>query len=246
MSKEAEEARIAAAVQQQVEAILASQQAHFSNMMEKTMQDSLKGLDQANAALQKEHKATLKERDALLEERAKAEREADKMAQAYFEDRQRQFVEAAKTELLRDLTRKHLLNGKKVEEIAAWLELPIEFVQNIQDLLERLKPYGGGRPLRPNFGWPQKLRYSDYGRGGTIHYESPEGRFDMWWEFGGGIAVVIVDIPSAEHWEANTKLPLSNRKEVLQFIGEQVIADKMSSSNASFVIGDNVITFYAD
>jgi len=246
MSKEEEEALIAAEVKQQLEIIMANQQVHFANRLEKVMQDATDSLDQANAALQQERNAVQKTMDELRDELAKVEREGDKMAQAYFEGRQQQFVEAAKTELLRDLTRKHLLDAQKPSEIAKWLDVTMDFVQKIQQLLERLQPYSGGKPLRNTSGWPQKLRYSDYGRGGTIFYESPEGQFDMWWEFGGGKAVVIVDIPGAEHWEARTKLPLSKRSEVLQFIGEQVIADKMSSSTASFVIGDNVITFYAD
>lgn len=246
MSNHEEEARIAAAVQQQVKAIMATQQAQFSTMMEKAMKDALKGLEQTNALLLQQREAALKELDALREERAKAEREGDKMAQEYFEGRQRQFVEAAKTELLRDLTREHLLAGKTPHEIAQWLNVPLSFSQNIQKLLLNIQKFKGQKPVRSAHAWGQRLRYADYGRGGTIYYESTEGDFDMWWEFGGGNAVVIVDIPSLEQWEARTKLPLSKRAEVLQFIGEQIIADKMSSSNASFVIGDNVITFYAD
>jgi hypothetical protein len=246
MQEKDEKARIEAAVQERLAEIMAVQQAQFSKMMEKAMKDALKGIDKTNATLQKEQKAVIKELDAIKKARAKAEKEGDKMAQEYFEGRQNQFVEAAKTELLRDLTRMHLLDGKTPQTIATWLNVPISFVTHIQQLLQRLTKYEGRTPKRSEYSWSQNLRYSDYGRGGTVYYESPEGKFDMWWEFGGGKAVVILDIPKEENWEAVTKIPLSKRVEVLTCIAEQIMEDKMSSSNASFVIGENVITFYAD
>ncbi|MEZ4892650.1 MAG: hypothetical protein R2778_06495 [Saprospiraceae bacterium] len=63
------------------------------------------------------------------------------MAQQYFEGRQKQFREAAQTELLRDLTRKHLEAGKSVMEIADWLALPLDFVEKIALLLDRVSAH---------------------------------------------------------------------------------------------------------
>jgi len=244
MSKQDEDARIAAAVQKQVTEIVAEQQKQFSKMMEKAMKDSLQGVDKANAALMKERKAVMKELDAAQKERAKAEREGEKMAQEYFEGRQKQFAEAAKTELLRNLVRMHLEVGKSTRDIAVWLDVPMKFVENIRQLLERIAQYAGDKPQRLRLEGNPKLRYADYGRGGTIYYESPDAHFDMWWEFAGGDALVIVDIPTPEHWEKRTKLPLDQREKVLTFIGEQVMEDK-NMGIGSFIIGDNVLTFYA-
>ncbi len=246
MQEKDEKSRMEAAVQERLAEIMAAQQAQFSKMMEKSMKDALKGIEKANAALQKEQKAVIKELDAAKKARAKAEKEGAKMAQIYFEGRQNQFKEAAQTELLRDLTRMHLLDGKTPQTIATWLNVPISFITHLQQMLERLTEHGGSTSKRSEYSSSQHLRYSDYGRGGTVYYESPEGKFDMWWEFGGGKAVVILDIPSEEHWEARTQIPLSKRMDVLRFLGEQIMKDKMSSSNASFVVGDNVMTFYAD
>ena len=243
MTKQEEEARIAAAVQKQLEKIVMEQQKQFSKMMEKTMKDSLKGVDKANATLRKERDAVMKELDAAQKLRAKAEREGEKMAEEYFEGRQKQFTEAAKTELLRDLVRMHLEVGKSTRDIAVWLDVPMKFVDDIRELLKRVAQYAGDRPKRIRLEGNPKLRYVDMGRGGTIYYESPDARFDMWWEFAGGSALVIVDIPTEEQWVARTKLPLDQREKVLTFIGEQIVEDKIAGG--SFIIGDNVLTFYA-
>ncbi len=245
MTKQEEEARIAAAVQKQVAEIVAAQQKQFSKMMEKTMKDSLKGVDKANAALRKEREVVIKELDAAQKLRAKAEREGDKMAQEFFEGKQKQFTEAAKTELLRDLVCMHIEVGKSTRDIAVWLDVPMKFVENIRQLLKRVAEYTGDKPKRVRLEGNPKLRYVDMGRGGTIYYESPDAQFDMWWEFAGGTALVILDIPTEEQWEARTKLPLDQRQKVLNFIGEQIVQDKISYTG-SFIIGDNVITFYSD
>ncbi len=244
MANQDEEARIAAAVQKQVAEIVSAQQKQFSKMMEKVMKDSLKGVDKANAALMKEREAVIKELYAAKEERAKAEREGDKMAQEYFEGRQKQFAEAARTELLRNLTRMHLEAGKSTRNIAVWLDVPMKFVEEIRQLLERVTKYATVKPQRLRLEGNPKLRYSDSGRGGTIYYESPDAHFDMWWEFAGGDALVIVDIPTSEQWEARTKLPLERREQVLRFIGEQILDDK-NGGTGSFIIGENVLTFYS-
>ncbi len=244
MSKQDEDARIAAEVQKQVATIVAEQQKQFAKMMEATMKSSVKGIDKANSSLEKERKAVQKELDAVQELRKKAEKEGDQMAQAYFENRQKQFREAAQTELLHNLVRMHLEAGKSAREIEQWLEVPKKLVKDIQDLLDRLAKYASEQPKRTQIEGNPKLRYADYGRGGTIYYESPDANFDMWWEFAGGDALVIVDIPTPENWEIRTKLPLEQREKVLRFVGEQILQDK-NLGNGSFIIGENVLTFYS-
>lgn len=244
MSQQEEEARIAAAVQQQLEKIVTEQQKQFSQMMEMAMKNALQGIEQTNAALIQEREAVAKELDAAKEERAKAEREGEKMAQDFFEGRQKQFTEAAKTAVLRDLVRMHLETGKTTRDIAVWLDLPESFVENIREIMTRNVQYAGDKAKRLRIKGNPTLRYADSGRGGTIWYESPDATFDMWWEFAGGDALVIVDIPTEEFWEKRTKLPLEQRENILTFIGEQIVEDKISG-NGSFIIGDNMLTFYA-
>lgn len=243
MSQKDEQARFDAAVQTEVGKIIAAQQMQFAQMMEQAMKASLKSMDTANASLEKERVSVKKELDAAKVERLKAEKEGDKMAQAYFEGRQKQFTEAAHTELLRNLTRRHLEMGKTPRDIAAWLFVTKDFVEKIQQVVEK-DAQRNPKPKRHFIEGNPTLRYDSKGRGGTIWFENIDTTFNMWWEFAGGTALVIIDIPTLGTWESRTKIPLDKRDEVLQFIGEQVVEDQ-TSSEGSFLIGENVLTIYA-
>jgi len=247
MTKE-EKARFDAAVLEEVTKIMTTvateQQRQSAKAMELAIKTALKGVDKANVALQKAQKAVIKELDAVQKARAKAEKEGEKMANEYFAGKQIEFKEAVRTELLRQLTRQHLEAGKKPRDIAQWLDIPKDFVDNINELLGRVAKYYPPKPERLQLEGNPTLRYEGEGRGGTIWFESLDTKFSMWWEFAGGDALVIVAIPTAAQWEAETKLPLAKRMDTLTFMGEQILADKVSSGG-SFIIGENVMTFYA-
>ena len=241
MSQKDEKARFDAAVQAEVGKIVAAQQAQFAQMMEQAMKASLGSMEEANAALSKEREVVMAELDAAREERAKAEREGDKMAQAYFEGRQKQFMEAAKTELLRDLARMHLEVGKPARDIALWLRVKLDFVERIREVMGRAAQYAPPKPKRLSLEGTPCLRFDDKGRGGTVSFDSVATTFDMWWEFAGGDALVIVGIPTVEAWERDTRLPLDKRDEVLQFIGEEMAR---KTYGGTFHIGESTLTIY--
>ncbi|UFH57015.1 hypothetical protein [Spirosoma sp. KNUC1025] len=92
-------------------------------------------------------------------------------------------------------------------------------------------------------GLQAQVRYTSEGRGGTVHYVSSEASFDMWYEFAGGNALAIIDIPPPEYWTARTQLPLSQREEILIFIGNQVVKDH--APGGSFTLSRNTLTIYS-
>lgn len=217
-------------------------QDQFSDAIQKAYKDALAGADAitANAALIRSEAE--KELDAAREARLVAEAEGDRIAEEYFEKRRVQLMEAAVTERLRNLTRSHLEAGKSPAEICAWLGVDAGFVDSIAQVLDRVAVNRAADPASRRPEGRPVLRYQNYGRGGTIWYENGRTMFDMWWEFAGGDALAIVDIPSPDQWEARTKLPLDARSEVLTFIAETVVADH--ASGGSYLIGESVITIY--
>lgn len=100
----------------------------------------------------------------------------------------------------------------------------------------------GLQQLAENLG-NARLLYSTGGRGGTVFFESDEAKFDLWWEFGGGDALALIDIPSEQQWVARTKLPLEKRAAVLDFIAQQVIHDQ-ASGRGTYETSDNYLTIY--
>jgi hypothetical protein len=226
-----EKSRFEAAVQKEVAKLLATQQKQMQVAYAKMMRDGLKGVDKANAELRKERAKLLKEMDAVRKEFVKAEKEGDKMAEAYYEGRQKQFRNAAQVDLLRELTWQHLKNGQAISDIAIWLGVKESFVKEIKAVMKRNKntvitlPILEGNPI---------LRYKNQGRGGTVYFEAGEAKFDMWWEMAGGDALVILEIPTLEDWEERTNIPAERRDFTLEFIAKQVLRDQVSS-NGSYI-----------
>lgn len=88
------------------------------------------------------------------------------------------------------------------------------------------------------------LLYEENGRAGRIWYQHGGKSFDMYWEFGGGHTLVIIDVPDSAEWEAQTKLPLAERHQVLDFVARRVIRDKTSTGRNRYEIGPDSITIF--
>lgn len=218
------------------------QQDEFASAIQQVFRQAVEQADKIRDQANQLKAEALLELDKAKAIHLEAEKAADGLMASYFEERQAQFREAAQTELLRQLTRKHLESGKLPEEISAWLGVTPQFTQQVAKILNRLK----NRPMdQYRMHDAIQISYSGSGRGGTIVVQNPATRFELWWEFAGGDALVILDIPSENDWTKRTGLPLAERPGLLAFIGEKVLADKVSG-DGSYVIGENVITFYAN
>ena len=240
---EDESSRIEAEVQKRLSAALAQQQESFAAMMEQAMKDALGGVDQGTAALEEERKRLEVELDAAQALRAKAEREGEKMATESFEKHRRQYEEAIRTALLRDLTRLHIEGGKTTPDIMKWLEVDRSFVEQIREVVNRVDEFHSKDSPAPKLEGNPRLRFVDEGRSGIIYFESSVGSFDMWWEMGYG-ALAIVAVPSSNEWELKTGMPREKRLDVLNFIGAEIVRRK--TYQGSFIIGDDVITIYSE
>jgi hypothetical protein len=240
---EDESSRIEAEVQKRLAAALAQQQETFAAMMEQTMKNALGGIDQGTAALEKERKRIEVELDAAQALRTKAEREGEKMAAESFEKHRREYEEAIRTALLRDLTRLHIESARTTPDIIKWLDVDRAFVERIREVVNRVDKFHSKDSPAPKLEGNPKLRFVDEGRSGVIYFESRVGSFDMWWEMGYG-ALAIVAVPSSNEWELKTGMPREKRLEVLNFIGDEIL--RRQTSNGSFIIGDDVITIYSE
>ena len=240
---EDESSRIEAEVQKRLSAALGQQQAAFAAMMEQAMKDALGGIDQGTAALEEERKRLEVELDTAQALRTKAEQEGEKMAAESFEKHRRQYEEAIRTALLRDLTRLHIEGAKTTPDIMKWLDVDRTFVERIREVVNRVDKLHSKDSPAPKLEGNPRLRFVDEGRSGVIYFESSVGSFDMWWEMGYG-ALAIVAVPSSNEWELKTGMPREKRLEVLNFIGEEIL--RRQTYKGSFIIGDDVITIYSE
>ncbi len=88
----------------------------------------------------------------------------------------------------------------------------------------------------------KKLSYSGNFRGGTITYSDGEYTIDFYHEMGGGNCKMYIDIPTEDQWEIKTHVPLSERKEILEFVAERVQRDQAPSWK--YEIRSDIIYFY--
>jgi len=83
-----------------------------------------------------------------------------------------------------------------------------------------------GALIKGKPGNKQAVLYSDSGRGGYVVYKDVQGEIPMYFEFGGGNCVAIIDVPTAAEWATKTKRLSEERAAILQFTAQQVIRDK--------------------
>jgi|GEM_PF-5135811 hypothetical protein len=70
-----------------------------------------------------------------------------------------------------------------------------------------------------------RVTFKDEGRGGTATFQLDQTVCRFWYELAGSNALLLIDAPAAEKWEAHTGIPLALREKVLHFIGERAVAD---------------------
>lgn len=217
-------------------------QEDFAKQMEKAFKDALKQSDKIVKDAEKIRKQAEVELDAAEEVRRKAEQEGERMADAYYEGKRKEFAEFYRTELLRNLARHHIEVGKNNHEISLWLLVEQRFVQNIRDVVERVEKYRGEKPKRsPLEGNPRVIIGEDRD-GSFLSFDSLEGKFETWIEFGVGTSILI-GVPHPERWEEKTGIPFERRERVLSYVAEYVIDMKMDGKG-SFLVGVDVVSVF--
>lgn len=211
--------------------------------MEAAFKNALEQADAITANAEKIRKEAEKELDAAKECRRIAENTGEQMANEFYEGKRKEFIESTRTELLRNLARKHIELGKSNREISLWLDVKQDFIQKIRDVVERVTMLHGEKPKRTLLEGNPKLYYSGDRDGYSINFESLEGSFTMWWELGTGDAAGLIGVPNPEHWEAKTKIPLTRRELVLTYIAEWAVEEQVGDQG-SFLIGDDVMTIF--
>jgi len=243
--EENEQATFQSAVQAEVAKQVAELQRHFAQVMESAVRVNLQGLDLANANLNDQSKILADEIDAARQATKAAQASGEKIAEAYFQASRAALQECARQSLLRELTWQHVQAGRAVEDICQWLGVGRDYVQRFVERMDRKAESlcHTREQNRIELEFNPRLRYVSQGRSGSIIFQNDHTSFEMWWEFGGGNVLAIIDVPTESQWTGRTKLPLEHRDGVLRFIAEQVVDDQ-AGGRAGYEIGDGVITIF--
>lgn len=213
----------------------------FSTAIEKVYRDALKQADEIIARANEIKREAETELEKARDEKRQIEQNAEIIGDEFLQKRRHQYEEAARLDLLRTLTRKHLEAGASTDEIMRWLDVTPALISQISQVIDRVRRLR--EAARPAYLQNSVLQYTDEGRSGKILFNSGAVVFSMWWEIAGEDAIAIVGIPATDQWEKVTGLSVEERDAVLDFIGEQIIRDQLFGKGV-FVVGEGVMTFY--
>ena len=88
----------------------------------------------------------------------------------------------------------------------------------------------------------RRIEYEGNLRAGSIIYIEGDKRVKFDTEMGGGNCLFFVFIPASEQWEKATKLPISERVNILEFIA--ISANRDQASSCYYEITEDYITYY--
>ncbi len=106
---------------------------------------------------------------------------------------------------------------------SGFMGIALNFIKSTFANKNNQKSFGGNNSPRPA---GSKVWFVDEGRSGRVGYQDDDGTFGMYWEFGGGDVIVIIWVPKEAEWEAQTKIPISKRANILNHIGSEAIRQK--------------------
>ncbi|MEO6037105.1 MAG: hypothetical protein ABIQ93_01750 [Saprospiraceae bacterium] len=188
----------------------------YAQIMEKMLADNAVAAEAVVAGARTEQLAAAAELQMALQALQETEENAAQILQDYTDQHRARLEMDLREDLLKALALQLLQKGEAVSTVADLLEIG-------EGLVREIAKRQGRRKVGSLEAW---LNYEESGRSGYVifNYGKTSHRFS--YEFGGGTALVVIDIPTASQWEAHTGLSLSDREAVLEFIGAQVAADK--------------------
>lgn len=208
------------------------------HVFEQAMREALAHVDRVRAQLETERAQLADERQAARDARRQHEAQGAEIVEAYLGERRAALVAFARQELRRELALRMAGLGADAHAIAHWLDLTADEVAAILRVTERREERVRTHPHQAT------VSTSGAGRGGQVHYADTRTRFSMWWEFAGGDALALVGIPTPAQWEAQTRLPVSERSAVLQVIADELVA-LHTGGRGHAVFDDQVLVLYS-
>jgi len=89
-----------------------------------------------------------------------------------------------------------------------------------------------------------RVAYVNEGRSGRVVFTQGLKTFDMYFEFGGGDTLAIIDVPSEAEWGAKTGIPVAMRGAILEFVGKSVVRDQTGGGWGRIEVGETCISVY--
>lgn len=201
-----------------------------AEVFRKTMEEALANIDVVNANLKKEQEKAIDMQIAAKDEFNRIQNEAHQISEAYMEKHRKEYLAQMRDEILLEVTRKLILEEVPSDKLKSALELPPKILADAWF-------YIGFDKLDEKY--IGHVGYINKGRSGTVIFYRNDLTIHFPFEFGGGETLAIIDVPTPENWERETKTLLADRQVVLEFVAKRVIRDQ--ASKCTYLIGPDKI-----
>ena len=183
----------------------------------KSMEEALAHIDKVNEDLSKEREKAIDMQMAARDEFNRIEREAHQISEAYIDKHRKAYLEQVRNEVLLDVTRKLILAEVPSDKLKEWLDLPAKVLADAWFYIgfEKLDELHVGH-----------VAYDSKNRSGTVYFYRNDLTLRFPFEFAGRDSLAVIEIPSAENWEKETGLPVTDRMPILEFVATRVIRDQ--------------------
>jgi len=204
------------------------------DVFRKTMEEALANIDRVNADLRKEQEKAIDLQIAAKDEYNRIIREADKISEIRIEEQRKANLEQIRSEVWNEAIQKLIAAEIPSDMLKQIFKLP---AQVIADAWYKL---GFDKMDENHVG---NVSYENQGRSGYVIFYRNDMTARFYFEFGGGDTVAIISIPATDKWEAATKMPLTDRMPVLEFIANRVVRDQ--APGGKYIIGETDILIQA-
>ena len=203
-----------------------------AGVFQEAMRAALAELDRVRGELEVERKAVADAQEEARDELARIHRESETLARKVFDDTMQQQITALKHDLHVDMLKKLITWGIPTFWVQDALKIDAAVLTDIwMDLgFEKL----GDHAANVGIDLP--------GRDGHVIFyrEDLVLRWACSWTYGETDEVIgVIHIPTADRWEAEARMPLRDRNEVLAFVASRVVRDR--APGCTFQVNDNEI-----
>lgn len=201
-----------------------------ADVFRKTMEEALANIDLVNANLKLEQEKAIDMQIAARDEHNRILNEADKISETRIEEKRKANLEQVRNEVWAETVEKLIVEEIPSDMLKRILDIPAKILADVWFKL-------GFDKLSESH--VANVRYENEGRTGYVIFYRNDLTARFYYEFGGGDTVAIITIPTPDRWEAETKMPLSDRQTVLEFIAKRVIRDQ--AQGCKYFIGESDI-----
>jgi hypothetical protein len=183
----------------------------------KSMEQALVNIDKVNEDLLRQQEKAIDEQIAARELRNQIERDAHKISEDYIDKHRKEFENRLRNEILLDVVKKLI----KAEIPSLTLKQNLELTPEL--LTEAWMDLGFDKLGEQHIG---HVGYENYGKAGFVIFYREDLTIRFPCEFGEGLTLSIIDIPTPEQWENKTGTALDDRQIILEFVARRILRDQ--------------------